>query len=136
MSYFTKEYARSNKGRTTYEVRYDGCNGFVYYGGIVWIVLVSAALFPVGILLARKIHDRRIAGPTPNSVLLNVSPAENNTLELVLPPASAVPLRAKSGPLPNAEGFLSPVLTPFSSIFHSRAGFFLRGASIDEVNGV
>jgi hypothetical protein len=76
VSYFTKEYARSNKGGTT--VRYDGCNGFVYYGGIVWIVLVSAALFPVCILLAGNIYDRRKAGSTPNAVLLNESPTKSN----------------------------------------------------------
>jgi hypothetical protein len=90
-------------------MRLDGCNGFVFAGGILWLCLIGVAL----IYAAKVIRDRRLAsgtGPAP-LVQLSESRVPNSDAE-ALPdsaPYGAEISKPSESPVafvPNSEGYL------------------------------
>ncbi len=120
VSYFTEKYSStstrrtgstfSSRRRTTTNTRLDGCNSFVFYGGILWLCLIGAVL----LYAAKEINDRRMASGAacPAQLVqlhdLHVPKTEAESLPDA-PPLGAAnyhPSQFPDAALHNSEGFL------------------------------
>ena len=131
----------------------DGCNTFVYYGGIIDIVFLCLVLGAVvfKLFLMYENHKRsRSAGGGSIHVHVGAPPSSAPPSNEAIPDAALyVELQSHKDPiakphqpsgvaLPNTEGSLLLICSLFGCSLpcNSSAGFILSGAGIESVNGV
>jgi hypothetical protein len=124
----------------------DGCNSFVYYGGIFDILFLSLFLLAAGAFVFawckfwrdnKKKNGRQNSAPPGTANQLRNQVVKNNHVEVHVSEPGEVPLHTgiNAATAPTSEGLQ---LSSFShsSCSHSSAGFVLSGAGIESVNGV